>query len=387
MRFTTTPKNIVKTLIFICLSACNCVQAQVIISGKLTGFEKNEIVQLFDIENDRLINSSQFVDNVFKMELPKLVAKKYLLTFKKAQIGKIIWLENGKTSIYGGKENVVNDPLKDSKLFLHGIRFSGAPTQLEEDNFYQRISTDLHRLDTLQHPFEYIYSIQPKFTDFESIPRKTDSLRDIIKQKKIAYVKTHPRSTFATYLFLELLKDNVLSGSEASAMYSKVKPASFYGNILQDIFKHEYYPLVNGSRCADFSLPDESNVPTRFSAHLNNVTLLTFWATSCPAAVEELKVLRSIYQEYNKQGLSVFAVSIDGNKDKWKQKIRDEGHPWINTNARNDFLSTVSLRYGVKSLPRTFLIDKKGNIIDADVKLDFPETIEKIKALLSEAAE
>ena len=90
------------------------------------------------------------------------------------------------------------------------------------------------------------------------------------------------------------------------------------------------------------------------------LVLLNFWATWCPPCRLEMPSMEKIYREYKGEGLEVVAMNF-----------MEKPEP-INTFLKeNDFTFTILLdrpgkiaeSYGVRALPITFLIGRRGNIL------------------------
>ena len=96
----------------------------------------------------------------------------------------------------------------------------------------------------------------------------------------------------------------------------------------------------------------------------SQITILSFWASWCEPCRKELVELNRISRELHAQGVSVVTVNIDANKDIIKAQRFLMSHS-ITINVLHDERSDARTKYGVTSIPRLFLIDRKG-IVRAD---------------------
>lgn len=114
-----------------------------------------------------------------------------------------------------------------------------------------------------------------------------------------------------------------------------------------------------------------------------NYVLVDFWASWCqPCRMENPNVV-ALYNKYHAQGFEVFSVSLDANEDQWKKAIAKDGLVWKNHGCDfSGWNSAPAQMYSVKSIPATFLLDKKGKVIAKDVRGD--ELAAKLKELFPE---
>jgi len=109
-----------------------------------------------------------------------------------------------------------------------------------------------------------------------------------------------------------------------------------------------------------FSLQDtEGRTVTAPGDFAGNTVVVHFWADWCPYCLEEMPVLDKLYQQYRKQGLMVYAVNVGQGIDAaraYVSRVKITYPVLLDTDGR------TAQAYGVLGLPRTFFIDRKGNI-------------------------
>lgn len=130
-----------------------------------------------------------------------------------------------------------------------------------------------------------------------------------------------------------------------------------------------------------WELKDLDGKMVKSSDFKGKVVLLDFWATWCPPCREEIPGFVSLQKKHGDKGLVVVGVSLDdegvkGVKDfVAKNKIN---YPIVMGDGK-----TTELFGGVKGIPTTFIIDKKGNIVGKHVGFTEEKAFEKeVLALL-----
>ena len=109
-------------------------------------------------------------------------------------------------------------------------------------------------------------------------------------------------------------------------------------------------------------LPNLEGKTIKLSDFKGKVVLLNFWATWCPPCREEIPDLVSLQKQHAAQGLVVLGVSMDqGGPAGVASFVKKFGinYPVVMGDAK------TSEAYGsIQVLPTTFIIDRKGNIVD-----------------------
>ncbi len=107
------------------------------------------------------------------------------------------------------------------------------------------------------------------------------------------------------------------------------------------------------------------------------VVLVDFWATWCPPCREELPHVLAAYEKFNAKGFEVLAVSLDRDEDELKQFIAEKKLPWPQI---FEGAEAIAEKFGVESIPTTYLIGADGTIVGRDLRGD--ELAKKLEQLL-----
>ena len=130
----------------------------------------------------------------------------------------------------------------------------------------------------------------------------------------------------------------------------------------------------------EISLPGVKDNAINLSSLKGKVVLIDFWASWCGPCRAAIPNVIKLYNKYKAKGFEVFGVSIDSKKADWLKAIASDNIKYTQVMDKDGWNSTVAEKYGVFSIPSTFLLDKTGKVIAVD--LDGEELENKVKALL-----
>jgi thiol-disulfide isomerase/thioredoxin len=121
--------------------------------------------------------------------------------------------------------------------------------------------------------------------------------------------------------------------------------------------------LVGGTEFPNFEVTDLDGKPLSVSAQKGKVVLIDFWATWCGPCVQELPNVLAAYEKYHDKGFNVIGISLDQKKDALTDFIEQRKIPWPQFFDGKGWGNELAQKYGINSIPATYLLDKDGKIL------------------------
>jgi len=137
--------------------------------------------------------------------------------------------------------------------------------------------------------------------------------------------------------------------------------------------------LQRGQIAPDFvsSRPDGSELA--LSDFRGKYVLISFWAAWSTVSREENRNLKKAYQQYSRVPFTILQVSLDDDRDRWTEAIREDGLDWAQVSDLKRWDSQVANLYQVEKIPSNVLIDPEGRVVAKDLLGDaLTSTLESI---------
>lgn len=160
-------------------------------------------------------------------------------------------------------------------------------------------------------------------------------------------------------------------------------PASKQGRQLQhqsDVKKLQA-KLAEGTVFPDFEEKDVNGKPLSIKSLKGKVVLLDFWATWCNPCKAELPNVLDTYAKHHAGGFEVIGISLDDDREKLIAFTTKNKMEWPQFFDGNGWKNKLAEKYGVESIPATWLLDGQGRVIARNLR---GEALEKaVSAALS----
>jgi peroxiredoxin len=184
--------------------------------------------------------------------------------------------------------------------------------------------------------------------------------------------------------------------------YGESNPSyQMYAEVVQGLKKRSQGAVKVGDEAPDISMEGPEGNTYSLSDLEGKIVLLDFWASWCrPCRMANPHVVK-VYDKYKDEGFTVFSVSLDGlddrtkkklggNEDRINQYLQQSKQRWIRAiekdNLKWDYHvsdlkkwdSEAAATYGVRSIPRTFLIDREGKIAAVNPRNNLEEELKQL---------
>jgi peroxiredoxin len=113
------------------------------------------------------------------------------------------------------------------------------------------------------------------------------------------------------------------------------------------------------SSAPQFTLNAKGGRDVSLAQYKGQVVMINFWASWCGPCRQEMPLLESIYQKYNRMGFTMLGVNVEPDSkaaDEWLKQTP------VSFPILYDRDSKVSKLYNVAGMPSTVIIDRHGNL-------------------------
>lgn len=180
-------------------------------------------------------------------------------------------------------------------------------------------------------------------------------------------------------LVIDINRDGTLDGNtESPEYYSLTRPFNIKGYYYQvsqitpsgdritiaaaDTAVFPKSPLERGQDAPAFEAQTLDGKMLNLQDYRNKVVLLDFWATWCKPWEAELDELKRNYYKYHHRDFEIIGLSLDYDLSFLREYIEENKIPWPQIADGAGWEMFVAELYKVESLPKNFLLGRRGII-------------------------
>jgi len=177
-------------------------------------------------------------------------------------------------------------------------------------------------------------------------------------------------TSFATAILIALIALQFGNVQASSQNTPKPAPKAAGSELLPESSRHA---------APDFNLSDLAGKQLNLSQYRGKVVLLDFWAVDCGGCVIEVPWYVEFDQKYRDKGLVVIGIDMYGEAPDYIRPFMSKSHMQYRVAVGND---EIGNRFQADSLPKTLLIDRRGQIAVSHVgivdKNSFEQDIQEL---------
>ncbi|MBU6398851.1 MAG: TlpA family protein disulfide reductase [Verrucomicrobia bacterium] len=201
---------------------------------------------------------------------------------------------------------------------------------------------------------------------------KTDEVAQILFMEALLYAQVLNDPDKASDLVRKLKADfpETTQGKRAEAMLASLERQAAAGKIQK--------ALAVGKTFPDFAGKDFEGNPLSVARFKGKVVLIDFWATWCGPCVGEFPNVLRTYQQLHPKGFEIIGISLDSDRQALANFIRERGVAWPQYFDGKRWTNSLAVKYGVMSIPASYLLDGQGRILAKDLRGEaLPAAVEK----------
>ncbi len=374
-------KKIVLFSIIITMLSCNKEQKGYVITGNTSGFEDGIKVYVNELSKSNrpiIIDSTTIQQGKFEIALPPPENNDFnYLTFEKIN-GNVVFL---------AENNRIEMTIKRDSL-----RFPVVKGGTENNLFFSYMNT-IKKYSEKKIDLNNQRHVASKLGETDKVVRIATEMQEIIdkeKQFRKDLIENNASSLVSIMAITDLLNMKVLSPNEAKdkfeALNDTLKTSRLgknLGAIISNAIAVASQKRIDiGSEAEDFSAPTPDGKMLTLKESLGKVTIVDFWASWCkPCRIENPNVVK-VYNKYHDKGLNIIGVSLDKKQESWTKAIEDDHLSWNHVSNLQFWQEPIARAYGVRSIPATFILDEKGNVIAKNLR--GPALEQKVAELLDQ---
>jgi len=196
----------------------------------------------------------------------------------------------------------------------------------------------------------------------EHTGEKTDDVARILAMKANLYAEVFDDDDKAIQLLNSLRAGfpETLPGKEVDMMIAAIEK--------EQPLKKIQRSLAVGTQFPDFDEKDLDGKPLSVAKYKGKIVMIDFWATWCPPCLRELPNVLQTYNKYHDKGFEIIGVSSDDDKDLLTGFIKEKKMVWPQYFDTNGPQNKLAVKYGIITIPATYLLDRDGKIIAKNLR-------------------
>ncbi len=334
-------------------AACSGPSENFNITGEIGDASPGWVVLSKVVDNDLVpIDSVETTDGTFRFSGTIGLPEAYFLEFKADQKFFRFFVEPGEINIGG---NIEEPEYEGSETQAIYESYGEGIAKLDEQRnaLYGELRTAMNSGDTAR---------------IEEIRMEAQNIDDNQNNFTIDFIKSNADNTVGPYVAVNNMYQFQLDDLvELRSAFPEAVAGSKYITIMDEQIG-KLQDVAIGQTAPLFTQNDSVGNPVSLESLRGNYLLIDFWASWCSPCRRENPNIVAAYQKFHDKGFDILGVSLDKDKSRWLEAIEDDKLTWTHVSDLKGWQNEASNRYGVSSIPASFLLDPEGVIIAKDLR-------------------
>ncbi len=333
------------------------------LTGKIAGAADDSKIYFQKVDENNQpydVDTIAVKDEAFSLEMDKL---------EYPEVGLLNFRNLNTTLIFFQQDKDINAVFDMGNLYES--TFEGG----KENDLFLSFKNDILKYDQRKREnMEALAEARKNMSNSEVVQLQTESAVVANEEKvyKREFIEKNVNSLIAMMMLNEMISKRELTHDEAQTLLEKRNP-DLPENVFTRLAKESMKMLRTadvGNPAPDFTGPTPDGDQLSLKEAMGKVTLIDFWASWCrPCRVENPNVVR-VHNQYKDQGFNIISVSLDrpGQREQWLNAIKDDKMDWFHVSNLQFWNDPIAKKYGVRSIPATYILDENGVIVAKNVR-------------------
>ncbi len=276
--------------------------------------------------------------------------------------------DEGRVVTSRNENHLPKDKLPTLSQWVYRFCWDNAYVTMRPTDFYQRLK-DNHLLK--ERWIKILGKIQNVFE--EQLEREPDDWSNTRMLFEIHETLGNTEAAQAVLQKLQLVFEDrlKLDANDKTAWDGLARIHEWLGNTeLAHAYRVNADPTLAwiGRKLPDFSAFDIDGKSISLENYRDKLVLLYFWKTKSDSCAEEMQNIKEIYGRYHHIDFEVISVNLDEDETMLHEFINENQLSWRHIFDSAGWESPIVQRYGVRRIPTSFLIDRKGEVISVKAR-------------------
>ena len=213
-------------------------------------------------------------------------------------------------------------------------------------------------------------------------PKTSDEVKKMLGEIVAADDADEETKGQASFMQVMESKDNAEEFAKLAEAHKKAYPKLQMNQMIDRQMKTIESEKALKEKPIEMSFKATNGTEVDLSKMRGKVVLIDFWATWCGPCVAEIPNVVKSYNALHGKGFEIVGISFDkeGDEEKLAKFTKDKEMPWPQYFDGKGWQNEFGTKYGINSIPRMWLVDKKGMVVDTDARKDLEKKVEKLLA-------